>query len=113
MSTLDEAEGPPQFNQALADTYVGKYMLIGITHLSPAGQQIKRRQIHGIITHASPKGIIVALKGPNEGTFWTMPPALEAISLARPGEYSLRETGETITNPDLLSQWEVTEPQKH
>jgi len=37
-----------------------------------------------------------------------MPPALEAISIAKPGSYSLKETVITVADPDLLSSWTIT-----
>ncbi len=48
-----------------------------------------------------------------EGRAWSMPPDLRALSAAGPGKYRLRDTSETVSNPDLLATWTITEPARH
>ena len=98
----------PDFDQALADTYVGKYILIGITSLDHQRNFLDQQQIHGIVQSASPAGILISLKGSREGEMWNMPPSQDAIGPANPGSYHLRSTGETVENPDLLATWTLT-----
>jgi len=102
----------PDFNQALADTYVGRYILVGITYLDQSGKELRRQQLHGVIESATPEGINISLRGTRSGQSWNMPPVLDSISLAKPGKYSLHETGEVIEDPDLLSTWQIREPSK-
>jgi hypothetical protein len=106
-------EKRPEFDQDLADTYVGKSILIGITHFDHTGNEISREQMYGVVEAASPDGIGIALRGTRSGESWVMPPVLESISPAKLGEYRLRSTGEVVTDPDLLATWSVTEPIKH
>ncbi|NJK46574.1 MAG: hypothetical protein HC933_22075 [Pleurocapsa sp. SU_196_0] len=47
----------PEFDQALADSYVGKYLLVGLTYCDSTGKEKSRQQLHGIIQSASPSGI--------------------------------------------------------
>lgn len=103
----------PEFDQALADSYVGKYILIGVTYLDHQGEFIEQIQMHGTVQSANPNGIAIALAGIRAGESWVMPPVLESISPAKPGLYSLRSTGESIENPDLLATWSVTKPCIH
>lgn len=98
------------FDQALADTYVGKTILIGLTYLTHAGDLIGHRQLYGVIRSASPDGILIEYEGINKGRSWNMPPMLEAIQEADPGVYRLAETGEEVENPDLLCTWKITKP---
>jgi hypothetical protein len=42
----------------------------------------------------------------------TLPPDLRALQAAKPGQYQLRSTGETIENPDLTTSWTMTEASK-
>ena len=104
----DEPKEP--FDQELANSYLGKYILIGITHRSPTGEFISREQIHGLIVAAAPNGITVSLRGARNGEFWVMPPAVELLERARPGTYTLHSTGEKVQDPDLLATWNVDEP---
>ena len=108
-----DPENRPPFDQDLADSYVGKYVLVGITYLSHAGEELRRQQLHGVIESASPDGILISLRGAYAGKSWNMPPALEAIRYADPGIYTLRMTGEKIEDPDLLATWQIRESRKH
>lgn len=107
-------EGPkPEFDQALADTFVGKYILIGVTYLDHQGEFLEQQQMHGTIESAGPDGISIALGGVKSGESWVMPPVLDSIYPADPGVYNLRSTGESIEDPDLLATWSVTKPCAH
>lgn len=39
---------PPEFDQVLADSYVGKYILVGVTYLDHTGKELERVQFHGV-----------------------------------------------------------------
>jgi hypothetical protein len=107
------SSAPPDFDQAVADSYVGKYILVGVTYLDHFGKEIERLQMHGVIESADTKGIKILLRGARSGETWIMPPTLDSISPAKPGQYTLHSTGEIIENPDLLSTWAVTKPIQH
>lgn len=104
---------PPDFDQALADSYVGRYILVGLTYLDHFGKVLEQIQIHGVVEAASPRGVRIALRGKRDGEVWVMPPDLNSISSAKPGTYSLRSTGEVVENPELLATWSVTKPCEH
>jgi hypothetical protein len=65
---------------------------------------------HGIVENLDHSGLRIALKGTRNGEVYDLPPALEAISIAGPGTYTLRATGEAIKDPDFLASWTVTAP---
>jgi hypothetical protein len=100
----------PSFDEKLAASYVGKYILVGLTYLDHKGKELRRQQMHGVITSATTKGIAIALHGAYEGQSWNMPPDLSAIYPAKAGTYKLHMTGEEIETPDLLSTWTITKP---
>lgn len=104
---------PPPFDEELAASYVGKYILLGLTFLDSQGREIRRQQLHGVIRSASRNGILIELRGVQAGRTWNMPPALDAIRPAKPGSYSLHETKETIEDPDLLATWTIQKPTEH
>lgn len=109
MDYLVSDELPP-FDEALAASYVGKYILVGITYLDHAGRELRQQQLHGIIESAARDGVRIALKGVRDGESWNMPPNLRSIRPASAGRYRLRTTGETVSDPELLATWTVTEP---
>ena len=89
---------------------MGKYILVGITYLDSNGNATRQTQLHGVVEKATPDGITISLRGSHAGESWCMPPDLRAISEASPGTYRLRDTGEQIENPDLLTTWTIQEP---
>ena len=99
-----------EFDDAAADIYLGKYVLVGVTYLDPAGQVEQSVQMHGVVESASQQGITISLKGERAGRTWTMPADPSAISPAQPGRYELPETGEVIDNPDFICTWMVQRP---
>lgn len=110
MSAESHKNSRPPFDQSLADTYVGKTILVGLTTLDSDGHLLEQSQLHGVIESATPHGIHIALRGVRAGQSWVMPPSLDAIHPADPGTYRLRSTGEVIEDPDLLSTWTITRP---
>jgi hypothetical protein len=108
-----DAAAPPPFDEDLAASYVGKYILVGLTFLDPYGRESRRQQLHGVIRSASPEGVLIELRGAHAGQNWNMPPALDAIRPAEPGRYTLHETEEVIDDPDLLASWTIQKPMRH
>ena len=97
-----------QFDSEKAKELLGKYILVGITYLDKDGKLESMQQLHGIIQSTDEQaGILIDLCGTREGEQWNMPPDTSGITKADPGVYSLRETGETVENPDYVCTWEV------
>lgn len=110
MAETHETTNPPPFDEELAASFVGKYILVGLTYQDHEGNELRREQIHGVIISADRNGIEISLRGACEGTTWTMPPDLRGIFPADPGSYRLHQTNELVEDPDLVSTWTITEP---
>jgi hypothetical protein len=106
----DESGIPPPFDQQIADGYLGKYILVGLTYVDHEGNQTGKVQLHGVVEKAAPDGITIRLRGARDGQSWNMPPDFGAISAAAPGIYTLHDTGERVENPDLLAAWTIHDP---
>ena len=99
----------PHYDDELAQSWVGKTILIGKTILDVNGNAVDQKQLYGVIKSVSAKdGFLVELQGESAGSTEWLPPDLRSFQDAPPGEYRLRSTGEVITDPDLLSTWTVT-----
>jgi len=97
-------------DEITSENIVGKTVLIGLTHEDKNGEIIEQEQFWGTITKVDEsRGIIISKP---TGEEFSLPPALHAFSVAPPGEYKLRSTGEIVVNPDLLSTWTVTKPEE-
>lgn len=92
----------PEFDAALAESFIGKYVLLGITHLSPSEEVTLQEQLHGRVERVCDVGIDIALRGVYEGQVWRMPPMFSEFEAAEPGVYELRSTGEGVENPDFI-----------
>jgi hypothetical protein len=104
----------PRWYKKVGESYLGKYILVGITYIDHKGNETLRQQFHGVIESADKdEGIRIALKGVNEGQSWIMPPDQKSIKPAKPGVYVLKMSGEKIS-PDLVSTWtlEEVDPEK-
>jgi hypothetical protein len=86
------------------DDLIGKVILVGVTYMDKQDNVLGRKQWWGIVEGASSAmGIRVALK--NSSDPCVLPPDLDAIRRAVPGEYRLKESGEIIKDPDFLTTW--------
>jgi hypothetical protein len=113
MPSIEDMDGPPEWDQSEADWLVGKTILVGITFLAADGTTVKSQgQYHGRIVRAERNyGIVIECEGAWSGQTMTLP-HISAFHPADPGEYRLRSTGEVIKNPDVLTTWSITEPMK-
>jgi len=101
----DPAE-PPPWDPEFAARLIGKTLLIGVTDLDAGGSPVEQVQIHGIVVEADAHcGITISCQGDNAGRKFNLPPSLEAIVPAKPGEYRLRSTGEIVIDPDYTTTW--------
>ena len=92
----------------LPEELIGKTVLVGLTYVDFDGEVREQTQIHGEVVAADDvTGVVI--RQPS-GEDFTLPPALDAFEPAEPGEYTLRSTGEVVTDPDLLCSWTITAP---
>ncbi|MCO4786008.1 hypothetical protein [Marinomonas atlantica] len=87
------------------DSLLDKILLIGITVLDDNEELITQVQVYGPVIRADADGI-VSCRNQLQNEF-TVPPDFENVFEAKPGEYNLRSTGETVIDPDYLSSWTV------
>jgi hypothetical protein len=96
----------PEWDAEMADSVIGKTLLVGITYLDPDGSETGRDQFHGIIVEASEEhGIVIACQGDRLGERRSLPADLTAVQPADPGHYRLKTTGEVIIDPDFTTTW--------
>ena len=97
-----------EWNQKEAEKLIGKYVLVGITYVDSNNHITERKQLHGVIkTVLKNKGILVSLKGVNEGQEYNLPPDYSNFKKAIPGSYHLHSTNEDIKDPDFTVTWTI------
>lgn len=107
--TSDECES--EFDEAVAASLIGKYVLVGISVEDKRGDFKRDEQFHGVVLSADRKsGIEVALRGSREGQTKTLPPATNVWQPASKGSYRLRSTGEDVIDPDFTATWQLIQP---
>lgn len=83
---------------------VGKHVLIGLTYLNDDFKVDHQEQHHGSLLQADLKDGVEIWE--NDSTkILTLPPDLRVWERARRGIYTLRSTGEEVTNLDYISTW--------
>ncbi|GBD50712.1 hypothetical protein [Methylopila sp. Yamaguchi] len=97
---------PEPWDAAEAEWLLGQYALVGVTWAFDDGDLVGQYHDQVILTDPV-TGISVACEGRWKGEMLVLPPALSWFERAKPGEYRLRSTGETVTNPDVLSTWRI------
>jgi hypothetical protein len=95
------------FDVEKPETLIGRTIIVGMTYLDRNGAVARRAQHFGRITSIADWNISIEREG--QGVF-RIPYDIRALSVAAKGTYRLRETGEEITDPDLLSNWTVEAP---
>lgn len=105
-------DDPTVWDQDDADWLVGKYALVGITHVAADGSTVTGQdQFHGRIESADQQnGFELACEGEWAGQKMTLPPDLAAFQRAEPGEYRLKASKDVVIDPDVLASWSIVEP---
>jgi hypothetical protein len=99
----------PVWDEAIAESLVGKVVLVGLTYLEADGSLIEQQQFFGIVVSAdSRRGILLSLKGQRAEEQFNLPPDTRSIEIASTGEYRLRATGEVVTDPDYTATFSIT-----
>ncbi|WP_234086326.1 hypothetical protein [Azonexus sp. R2A61] len=101
----------PYFDEEEAKAVIGKHLLVGVTHRNHSEEVTGLEQFHGEIIRASrEEGIILRLSGSDKERW--VPPDLSRLEPATPGNYRLKDSGEVVVDPDLLSTWTVYPPKQ-
>jgi hypothetical protein len=99
------------WDDKIAETVVGKTVLIGLTRSAHGETPVRYEQLHGVIESADRnRGFRVALEGKRTGEDYWLPPQTTNFIAAEPGVYRLRSTGEEVENPDYISNWTIDAP---
>ena len=82
--------------------YLNKTVLIGASWVNANDEVVERKQLYGTIDRIDSDGIAVITR---TGETIILPPYINALQPAEPGEYTLQETLEIIYDPDYLAVW--------
>jgi len=95
------AKHQPLINQSVAKQMLNKTIITGITYMNEEDELVERKQFFGTIVRINEKeGVVIKLANSSEEI--SVPPQLDNIEKAKPGEYRLKSTGEVIVDPDYL-----------
>jgi hypothetical protein len=106
---VDEQAAASEWDAAVAENLIGKYVIAGIVYVASDGVTVEKRvQVHGIIVEASHEnGFTLELKGERAGEKMTLPADTRAFFKADPGRYRLKDSNERVQNPDYTSLWTI------
>ena len=95
------------WDDVLANSMIGKSVIIGFTYRTADGVIRERTQHYGVIESVSQSNGIVVRLDEAEGKTLALPPAPFTIIPAERGTYRLRESGRQIVDPDFVTTWTV------
>jgi hypothetical protein len=87
------------------DDYLGRSIILGITHTGPGRVFLSQEQIVGTILRLGNGGIVILCEP--DGREFGLPPDLSVIEKAPPGQYRLRASGRVVHDPDYLATIEL------
>ena len=88
-------------DRARPEDYIGKTILVGITYADRDDKVVGSLQWHGVIEGIDP---LLEIRVDGSDELRNLPPQVEE---AAPGDYTLRSTGDVVSNPDFLATWTV------
>lgn len=89
-----------------AKVLIGKHILVSVAYINSNGSVVKREGFHGKALRANlEEGLVIALNGTSDEKAVEL--ILDKLTIARPGEYTLKETQEVITDPDYTLQVDI------
>ncbi len=87
-----------------AKRFIGKRILVGLTHMKSDNKVDFDEEFHGIIERINAnEGIVVKVNGSNEERF--LPPEVSRLEMMPPGKYQICSTGEMVVDPDYSGIW--------
>ena len=96
----------PHWDAAVAESLIGKTLLMNLTFLDDEGEVQERQQFFGVVIDATEdEGVVLDLMGEHDGDTYTLPPQTSAIQPAAEGVTSL--AGD---KPDFVVSWIIHGP---
>lgn len=89
---------------------VGKRIIVGKTYMD-GEEAVEQTQYHGLIEAVDERRGFLLRRADN-GEIESLPPDLRAFEPAKPGEYTLRSSGEVVIDPDYTAAWIVEREQE-
>ena len=83
----------------------GKVILIGINFFKSEEELIEQYQTHGTIESVTDQGVFRILK--DDGSLFQIPYDPDCLWDAEEGNYTEHSTGIVISNPDLITTWNL------
>ena len=104
MMSSEPPSRPIPDDPMLRSQYIGKTVLVGVRELARDGKPKQQMEWVGhIVRLSAQEGIVLELE---DGPPCILPPDLEPLVPAAPGEYQLHSSGRTVADPDFETTWE-------
>lgn len=82
---------------------IGSKVLVKFNFCDEVGDIVEEKQFFGAIEKITDSEVII--KHPSSGKEVSLPPHFGSYTRAAKGSYDLPSTGETIQDPDYLTEW--------
>ncbi len=92
-----------KYQEAKTQPQIGARVLIRFHFCDEQGEIVEEQQFQGVIDSITDEEVV--LKHPSNGKEVTLPPHFGSYVVADPGAYELPSTGETMKDPDFITEW--------
>lgn len=82
---------------------LGSYILVRLNYCDEEGEVVEQNQFHGHVQNITEEEVII--KNSTNGKQVSLPPMFGSYIRADKGSYELPSTGETIKDPDFITEW--------
>lgn len=82
---------------------IGSYILVRLNYCDEEGEIVEQKQFHGHVHNVSDEEVVIRNK--QTGKEVSLPPMFGSYIRADKGTYDLPSLGETIVDPDFITEW--------
>jgi hypothetical protein len=82
---------------------LGSRVLVRFNFCDEQGKVVEEKQFHGAIERITDTEVVI--RHPSTGKEVSLPPHFGSYQRPPKGDYNLPSTGETITDPDYITEW--------
>lgn len=82
---------------------LGSYVLVKLNYCNEDNEIVETSQFHGLIDQITTDEVVI--KNSDSGKTISLPPTFGSYVKAEKGKYDLPSTGESIIDPDFITEW--------
>jgi hypothetical protein len=92
-----------EYQESISQPQVGSRVLVKFNFCDEQGEIVEEQQFQGVIESITEDEVV--LRHPSNGKEVCLPPHFGSYLVAEKGVYELPSTGESMSDPDYITEW--------